>query len=194
MNLSEEKKHLRDSIAERLKKMSKRDRDAESRTLCREIAKLIPHDAHVIAAYVPLPSEADITPLLTELLAQKKRVFLPCFENKKLIFREAQSLEELSKGELNIMEPPKDTAELEPANLDLALIPARAYSQKGERLGRGNGGYDIWIREQRSTNPKTQFWGIALECQILNEIPMEPHDETVDMVITARGRQDTEQN
>ena len=188
MNLPEQKKHLRDSISERLKKMPKRDRDAESRTLCREITKLIPKDAIRIAAYVPLPSEADITPLLMELLAKKVRVYLPCFENKKLIFREATSLAELSKGELNIMEPPKDADELEPENLDLALIPARAYSRSGARLGRGNGGYDIWIREQRSVHPKTQFWGVALECQIMNEIPMEAHDETVDAVITARGR------
>ncbi len=188
MNLPDQKRHLRDSIAERLKKMPKRDRAAESRTLCREIAKLIPKDAAHIAVYVPLPSEADITPLLTELFAQKKRVYLPCFEKKKLVFREATSLEELSKGELNILEPPKDADELEPQDLAIALIPARAYSRSGARLGRGNGGYDIWIREQRAANPKTQFWGVALECQMVNEIPMEAHDETVDAVITARGR------
>jgi 5-formyltetrahydrofolate cyclo-ligase len=187
MNLPEQKKHLRDSITERLQRMTKRDRDAESRTLCREIAKLLPKDTRTIAAYVPLTSEADITPLLHECFAKKMRVYLPCFENRKLVFREATSLDALSKGALNILEPPKDAADLEPADLALALVPARAYSRSGERLGRGNGGYDIWIREQRAANPKTQFWGVAFECQIINEIPMEAHDETVDAVITARG-------
>ena len=29
------------------------------------------------------------------------------------------------------------------------LIPGRAFDAKGNRLGRGNGGYDKWIAEQR---------------------------------------------
>jgi hypothetical protein len=55
------------------------------------------------------------------------------------------------------------------------------------RMGGGNGGYDIWIREKRKVSPETQFWGVAYEHQIMNEVPMEEHDEKVDRIVTARG-------
>ncbi|MFA7682254.1 MAG: 5-formyltetrahydrofolate cyclo-ligase, partial [Candidatus Peribacteraceae bacterium] len=70
---------------------------------------------------------------------------------------------------------------------DCALIPGRAFDRDGNRLGRGNGSYDHWIREQRTANPQTKIWGIAFECQIVPIVPTEEHDERVDALITARG-------
>jgi len=55
------------------------------------------------------------------------------------------------------------------------------------RLGRGNGGYDHWIEKQRDVNPDTRMIGVAFECQIVNEVPIDAHDEKMDEVITDRG-------
>jgi 5-formyltetrahydrofolate cyclo-ligase len=139
-----------------------------------------------VCAYVPLKTEPDIRPLLKELLARNDTVYLPCFEGK-LVFRRVTSLLALVPGELRIPEPPKD-AELLPDNTaDIVLVPGRAFDAKGNRLGRGAGGYDRWIAHVRTQEHVPRMIGTAYECQIVNTIPSEPHDEPVDVVVTARG-------
>lgn len=188
MHIRDEKAKLRQAIKERLEKYPEEKRHAEGRTICREILKILPKDpGFSLAAYYPLKDEADLRPLLEELLQRGVKVYLPCFEHTHFVFRLARDLESLLPGEFRIPEPLKNAPLLEPETLDYALVPARAFNIKGQRLGRGNGGYDIWIRDQRRKNPLTKIFGVALECQILPEIPMEPHDETVDGIITARG-------
>jgi 5-formyltetrahydrofolate cyclo-ligase len=135
---------------------------------------------------VPIKDEVDIRPLLTELLTRGVALYLPCFE-KILAFRRVTDLASLVPGELKIPEPPPESDELDPAILDIAIVPGRAFDAHGGRLGRGNGGYDRWIHVQRATNARTQYWAVAFECQMVDIVPMEPHDERIDAVVTDRG-------
>jgi 5-formyltetrahydrofolate cyclo-ligase len=64
------------------------------------------------------------------------------------------------------------------------LVPGRAFTKAGGRLGRGGGTYDRWINAQRKKNPATRFIGVCFRCQIIKELPMEEHDEKVDEVVT----------
>jgi len=182
------KAQLRQSIKDRLAKMSPKDRAAESRSLCRRILEALPKKPVTLCVYYPLTDEADIRPAIREMFSLGHAVFLPVMENNLLTFRKATSLEELKPGALNIPEPPEEAPLLDPQELDIVLVPGRAFDREGDRIGRGNGGYDIWIAKQRKANTKTQFWGIALECQIVNDIPMEAHDQRLDAVLTARGK------
>jgi 5-formyltetrahydrofolate cyclo-ligase len=177
---------LREAIKTRMARMKDAERAAESRSICRRILQNIPKDPSLIAAFYPLKDEVDIRPLLPELQKLGHRVFLPCVEKGKLAFRAMTSPELMKTGAFGVLEPP-DSSPLLNEPLDVALIPGRAFDEKGNRMGRGNGGYDVWIRAQRSGNAKTRIIGIAFECQLTHEVPMEDHDETVDTVITARG-------
>ncbi len=175
-------------MKERLQKFPPHKRAAESRTLCREILKVLPDDPSLtVAAYVPLTDEADIRPLLKELLARNIALYLPCFEHRNFTFRRAKDLESLLPGALRIPEPSREAEPLDPALLTIALIPGRAFDRNGHRIGRGNGGYDVWIAKHRKANPLTRIYGVALECQVVSNIPEEAHDQRVDSVITARG-------
>lgn len=187
MDIREEKALLRTRIVERMEHLSPKERAAESRSICRRILEHLSADIRTVCAYVPLPSEADIRPLLRTFLRRKIALFLPRFAGNRLTFHEVTDLDHLVLGALNIREPSPDSPALDPRNLDLVLIPGRAFDREGHRLGRGNGGYDVWIRAQRAANPTTRFWGVSLECQIARDVPSEAHDETVDSVITARG-------
>jgi 5-formyltetrahydrofolate cyclo-ligase len=182
------KSGLRDAIRVRLERMSDKDRDAESRSVSRRIIESLPQDPVTVCAYVPLKMEVNIRPALAHMLDKGFPLFLPRFEGGKMVFRQAENLTDLVMGPFNIPEPLPSAHLLNPAQLAIAFVPARAYAMDGKRLGRGNGGYDIWIRAQRSANPATQFWGIAFEAQIVNDIPMQAHDERVNAIITARGR------
>ena len=186
MHPKDAKALLRQSIRERLAGQTEPQRHAESRSLCKRILESLPPGPLTICAYFPLKDEADLRPLLEELLMRGDKLFLPRFENG-IVFRRLETREELRPGQWKIPEPPPDAELLDPAMLDIALIPARAYDRTGHRLGRGNGGYDLWITQQRAKNPRTRFWGVALECQLVDAVPMEPHDATVDALVTARG-------
>lgn len=188
MHLSEQKAALRESIKERILKLPKKLRVPEERSLCKTLRQTLGSIPQTVAMYSPLADEVDIRPVIEELLNQEGwNIFLPIFNGGKLAFRRASSLKNLKKGTLGILEPENGEL-LKAEDLDVAIVPGRAFTNDGQRLGRGNGGYDTWIHTQRAQNARTEFIGIALECQVLPELPMEAHDEKVDFVITARGR------
>jgi len=186
MHVSDEKESLRHSVQERIAHLSEKEKSAEGRTLCRHLLTHIPKGS-TVCAYYPMKSEADIHLLLEELLLRGDTVFLPCFENSTLIFRQVLDFDHLRKGALGVLEPTQDEPVLTSGEGDIVLVPGRAFDRTGNRMGRGNGGYDKWIRKQRKMNPETLFVGIALECQLVGSVPTEPHDEPIDAIATARG-------
>ncbi len=186
MHIQDEKSHLRQSVKERILRMSEGDRAAESRSICRRILEQLPPDTKSVCAYVALKDEVDLEPAISEFLARGIAVHLPRFDKMQLTFRRVESLNALTTGELNIREPGFDCPLLNATTLDLVLVPGRAFDRRGYRIGRGNGGYDKWITAQRTINPQIKYWGISFECQLLNQIPVEDHDEKMDALVTAR--------
>jgi 5-formyltetrahydrofolate cyclo-ligase len=186
MHTAEEKHQLRDAMEERLKRMSDGERSAESRSLCRRLTEAIPVGT-AVCAFSPLRTEPDITPLLQEILRRGDPLYLACFDGQ-LTFRLCTDLVTLVRGELGILEPPKDSEELDHSTVTrIVVVPGRAFDRAGNRLGRGNGGYDRWISEQRKHHASTRFIGAALECQIMDSVPVEQHDARLDAIATARG-------
>ena len=166
--------------------MSENDRRVESQILVRELRKKLTACTEVIALYSPYLDEPDLRPLITELLEQKNVICLPKVTGNHLSMHRIQSLEDIARSPLtNIPEPISDHP-VDEAHISFVIIPGRAFTREGIRLGRGNGGYDRWITEQRKRNPVTKYIGVCFECQIVQDIPTEAHDEKVDCVMTAR--------
>ncbi len=173
-------------MSDRIKAMSEKDRAAESRSVCRRVMEELGDTS--ICVYSALPTEVDLTLLINELLEKNVPLYFPRFESGKNTFRRVNSLDELKVGSFGIMEPPITAEELPSDSPLIAIVPGRAFDKNGSRLGRGNGGYDHWIRDVRSKSPESKFWGVCFECQIVQEVPEEAHDERVDEVFTARGK------
>ena len=68
-----------------------------------------------------------------------------------------------------------------PDEIDLVIVPAVALDIKGNRLGRGKGYYDRLLPQC----PQAYKIGVALECQLLEELPVDPFDAPLDAVFTA---------
>lgn len=187
MHIHEEKSSLRNAIDDRIKRLSDSDRSAESRSLCRRLTEGIP-EGTPICAFFPMRSEPDITPFLEEVLRRGDPLYLPCFDGT-LIFRQTTDLSTLIRGKLGTMEPAATAPILVSSNEQSMtfLIPGRAFDAHGNRLGRGNGGYDTWIEQEHKNGVQMRLIGVALECQIVDSIPVESHDQRMDAVATARG-------
>lgn len=132
-----------------------------------------------ILMYHSLPDELSTHEFLDKWKSRKK-FFLPRVNGVNLdILPYDESRLEL--GAFHIEEPVGEDT-VNPDEIELVVVPAVAYDRKGNRLGRGKGFYDRLLAETRATKI-----GVAYEFQMLDEIPAEPHDVRMDMVITQSG-------
>lgn len=78
---------------------------------------------------------------------------------------------------------PEPDAVLPGTAFDLIIVPLLGFDEKCHRLGRGRGWYDNFLASQ----PDAMKVGAALERQKFDMIPTEPHDVTLDTVVTENG-------
>lgn len=188
MTIQADKEQLRASIKARLARMSPEDRARESRSLCKRLLQALPPEPGTLCVFYPMTgSEADIRDVFPELLARGWKLFFPRFEPDGFSFRRAEALDALVPGRYGLKEPSHDEPRLSNADVTIALLPGLAFDEMGGRIGRGNGGYDRWLKDLRKKNPGAMVWGTALDCQIVPQVPREEHDQTMDGVITPRG-------
>lgn len=181
----EAKAELRRTIKERLSQMTENDRRIESQIIVQELMKRMPETPSVIAAYSPYVDEPDIRPLLTKLLEQKNVICMGKIEAQRMIMHRVRSFDDIGRNPVtNILEPTVNDP-VDESTITLAIIPGRAFTRQGQRMGRGKGGYDRWLAEQSTKNPMMKTIGVCFDCQLLPELPIEPHDRLVDAVLTS---------
>lgn len=163
----------------RLKAMPPDTRRQASTSLCGKLAALTEtRDAGRIGAFVPLSDEPDVTPFLRVRFAAGVRMALPVPNPEgRWCFRWAQALEPMEQRELGLWFPPLGD-EVGPQDLDLILVPGRAFTWDGKRLGRGAGIYDRLLADFQG--PRL---GIAFSCQMVGQLPSDPHDIRMTRVV-----------
>lgn len=157
---------------------------------CRICEKIIDSDiyknASTVIAYMALPDEVNLSLVIKNALANEKKVFLPHVysnTNRMDFFQYTDSTATVT-GEFNILEPEftPDTPVFTPSNdTCLFLIPGRAFTKDGDRVGRGKGYYDIYL-EPLKNNLNIKKAGICFPLQVLPEIPATPFDIKMDFL------------
>lgn len=79
---------------------------------------------------------------------------------------------------------PEDEPPPDPLTIDVVIVPGVAFTAAGERLGQGGGWYDRLLPKIR---PDCTTIGVGFEPQIVDELPTEPHDVRLDLIITDAG-------
>lgn len=135
-------------------------------------------NARNILAYYSLPDELQ-THQAVQRWSQSKQLFLPRVNGDYLDILPYQP-NELTPGAFNIEEPNgNNTAQL--SEMDLIIVPGIAFDHAGNRVGRGKGFYDRLLAQPHHAITI----GICYDFQLLDTmIPAEPHDATMDFVIT----------
>lgn len=77
-------------------------------------------------------------------------------------------------------QPAPDTPLVEPMTL---LVPLLACTPAGVRLGQGGGYYDRYLAERADRGDMTVV-GCAWDCQVVDDLPTEPHDMALDWIAT----------
>ena len=75
-------------------------------------------------------------------------------------------------------------ADVDPTWPDVVVVPGLAFTAAGERLGQGGGWYDRYLAQVRVDCVTI---GVCFAEQILDTLPVEAHDVTMDHIVTERG-------
>lgn len=111
--------------------------------------------------------------------ANRKRIILPSVQGDQLILKEFTNIEGLTPGEkYGISEP--DGPELShPEQIDLIIVPGVAFDIKNNRMGRGKAYYDKTLSTLKAIKI-----GICFNFQLLEQVPTDPHDIKMDLIIS----------
>jgi 5-formyltetrahydrofolate cyclo-ligase len=147
--------------------------------LTQEMIALIKlHRATTIHSYIPMGSEINLIPLLKYLLDAGITVVTPrSLPKRKLQHLILNSLDELEKGIYGTSHP-ANSLEFK-GHYDMILVPGLAFDKAGYRLGYGAGYYDTFLVD----HPDSIKVGICYPFQVVDQVPAEPHDIKLDLII-----------
>ncbi len=132
--------------------------------------------AGTVLLYAPLPDELDVLPLMTG----NKRFCFPRYQADRVYAAAwVESRETLMPGKFGILEPPAESLEIPPNEVNLVIVPGLAFGMDCHRLGRGRGFYDRWLTELAG-----QKIGVGYDHQLIETVPREEHDAQLDSVAT----------
>lgn len=169
----------------------RRARPEDVRARCAEsiaaaVTGLLPASPRRVTCYRSLPTEPGTEPLISALLAAGHDVWLPRIDGVDLRWVPVHEDSSYTVGPLGILEPDGAAdADLAKARPDVVLLPGLAVDAAGHRLGQGGGFYD------RSLAPLPLHADggplrvtLLFDEEVLEHVPTESHDCTVDVVIT----------
>ena len=139
--------------------------------------KFLSKEYETMCVYVSKDSEVFTHELINYLL-DSKNVLVPYIDNVLKVSR-IISFSELKKGKFGILEP-KEKVEYQ-GKINLVIVPGVAFDEHGNRLGYGGGYYDNFLK-----NCSVLRVAFAYEEQIVQAIPAEEHDITMNYIITER--------
>lgn len=172
-----DKKELRAAIKALKKQHSKEQLMEQSERI---LVKLEQHtdfvNAKRVMLYNALPDEVQ-TQAFLEKWHLKKQIILPTVVGDDIVPVEYEKDTEFSVGDFNILEP-QNKPYL--GGFDLIVVPGVAFDRHGNRIGRGRGYYDRFLRQHL----EVKRIGICFDFQLVEEVPTEPFDIRMDEVIS----------
>ena len=180
--VKEEKKALRRTVRAKMRsEWTEEYRQTVSESVCQQIEAFLPFvRSHCVALYCALPDEVDLTAIL-ERYQGEKRLLIPRVEGDDINFYSYQSDSLITSENYKILEPTATVEEaVDPAEIELILVPGVAFDLHGGRMGRGKGYYDRFF----ARCPHALRVAVTSSMQIVEQIPLEPWDVPMHYIIS----------
>jgi 5-formyltetrahydrofolate cyclo-ligase len=185
---NDERQSLRKQILGTRDLMSASERHEKSRAVMENLWSL-PEMKHwsTLFIYVNFRSELETLELIHRCLSQGKRVAVPLVDASAvsmipLLIQDPEK--DLVPGYYGIPEPdPQKSLRVAAREIDAAVIPGSVFDIHGGRLGYGGGYYDRFLVNDA---PQAKRTGLAFEMQVVDKVPVEPHDQPLDILITEK--------
>ena len=139
-------------------------------------------NAKSVMAYASMPEEIQLDELFKDALASGKQLSIPFIVgrgNMRPVL--LPSLDVLEVGDFGIQTVRQENRKfIDAKEIDLVIVPGAAFDVNCNRLGLGGGYYDRFLK--LAINAKKI--ALAFDFQIVENLPVMPQDETVDLIIT----------
>jgi 5-formyltetrahydrofolate cyclo-ligase len=183
------KQEIRQEMRARRRTVSADERAEASAIICAKLAARADVDAFLdpletdspVAVYLASRDEIDLHAYIEEMLRRGRKVVAPRWngETYDLAVLKGLDAEHLRRGPMGILEP-AEAKLVQPQNVFVWIVPGLAFTRDGHRLGYGGGWYDRFL----SAAPKDALrLGVAYSFQIVDNLPVEPHDIPLTAVI-----------
>jgi 5-formyltetrahydrofolate cyclo-ligase len=140
--------------------------------------------ARVVCLYSALPDEVPTRSIARALVERGVGLVYPRVEGSRLWLGRVASPAELAPGYRGVLEPPHDAPAVEPADVDVFVVPGLLFSRAGDRLGRGGGFYD---RLLSGAGPRARAVGLCYADRVVEQLPRASWDQRVDCIVTERA-------
>ncbi|MGI6045388.1 MAG: 5-formyltetrahydrofolate cyclo-ligase [Eggerthellaceae bacterium] len=204
----EDKEHLRIKVLMKRESITDDVREQKSNDICNQLENLIlehfePQNTHpLVGLYSAMNSEVNLLPLIERGEEHGWRLCFPfmisCEENplthkrSRMEFFEP-SYDDLADKNVEFLRHPLHRysnpevkaltyRHVDPREIDVLAVPLLAFDNQGHRMGYGGGNYDQFIPQLRND---AIMAGIAFDEQYVEEVPCEPHDQLLPLVLHA---------
>lgn len=130
-----------------------------------------------IGLYWPMQGEVDIMKLAVKF---QSKAALPKIKGTKMYYVKYGYSSKMEKSSFSKLMQPQNENKVEPG---IIIIPGLSLSLNGNRLGFGAGYYDRYISKKSSRQNIIKI-GVCFHRDLSEYLPNEPHDLTLDYVIT----------
>lgn len=160
--------------------LSKTARDAANVSIVRRLLDLPElHGARNVLLYAATDHEVDLSAAGAAFRSRGAQTLYPRVADADLEVVAVTTPDTLHPGYRGIPEPVGEA--LDPAHIEVVVLPGVAFDQHGGRLGWGKGFYDRFLL----TVPRNALRiGTCFAVQVTEDIPREPHDQPVDVLVT----------
>jgi len=136
----------------------------------------------VLAIYRSKGSEVDTTAIDVAARARGVEVAYPrVVDGQHQLAFHLVGVDELVPSRFGLREPRADAPSVDIARIGAFVIPGLAFDRSGVRLGWGLGHYDATLVV---ADPRAFRIGLAFECQMVDSVPHDPHDQRLHVIIT----------
>ena len=181
-DLQIKKDKIRKEILAKRNILSDKDINEKSDLIIKNLASYI-ENVQNIMIFMDMKTEVKITKLLE--LYPKKNFFISKITNSK---NREMKINKYNKNELILHKfgyyESSSNDFYDEEILDVVIVPALAFDSKKNRIGFGGGYYDTFLEKVRKKNNKVLFIGVCYDFQIIDSVPTEKHDVTLDFVIS----------
>lgn len=183
-----EKEVLRKKMKAKLDSQKQSERRKKSSIIQKRLFELKEFtDSRCVMLYVSRGTgEVETGPIIKKALKMGKKVVLPVILAKErrikpvLLRNLRQGFRKCAYG---IYEP-RESKSAKPDRTkkpDLVIVPGLAFDKKNNRLGRGQGYYDSFLKDLPKDTPKI---GLGFRFQLFDKIPATKDDFSLDLIIT----------
>ncbi len=138
------------------------------------------HHSKAIACYLSKPFEVQTQRFIEQCVSRGKRVCVPRRRDdaQGYAWSWVTPRGAWRDGPWHIAEPALYQP-VDPAQIEVAIVPAVAVDRQGNRLGHGGGNFDRLLQ-----NVDGPHLALVFDFQVLDAVPVESHDVPVQWIVT----------